>query len=114
MSKQRIRRKGADGHDRILDVDLGPGRATSSGVIGASTMGDMQPILTESTARLKSVAVAGSWRVTRRFVIVGRRHRATPRWQDPTPKPPGRCDMAEAHRRVGRLVIAPQAARPST
>ena len=89
MSRQRIRRKGADGHDRILDVDLGPGRATSSGVIGASTMGEMQPILTESTASLKSIAVAGSWRATRRFVIVGRRHRATPRWQGSDAKAAG-------------------------
>ena len=89
MSKQRIRRKGADGHDRILDVDLGPGRATSSDALHASTMGDMQPILTESTARLRSVAVAGSWRVTRRFVIVGRRHRAAPRWQGSDAKAAG-------------------------
>jgi hypothetical protein len=73
--------QGADGHDRILGLDLGPGRATSSGVTGASTMGEMQPILTGSTASLKSLAVADSWRATRRFVIVGRRHRAMPRWQ---------------------------------
>ena len=43
MSKQRIRRKGPDGKDLILDVDLGPGKAAASGTSLASPVGHMQP-----------------------------------------------------------------------
>ena len=80
MSKQRIRRRGADGHDRILDVDLGPGSATTTGPMGASTMGDMQPILTGGGSTLRELAPGGSWRVVRTFVITGRAQRRELKW----------------------------------
>ena len=83
MSKQRIRRKGADGHDLILDVDLGPSRATATGSMGASTMGDMRPVLTAGATKLKSLAVGSSWRVAHRFVITGQEQRSDLRWHEP-------------------------------
>jgi len=68
MSTRRIRRKGSDGKDIILDVDLGAatpydgGRATS-GVRGAafgSSVGHMQP-----ADPLKDHRPGGGWAVTR-------------------------------------------------
>ena len=67
MSKQRIRRKGPDGRDLILDVDLGPGKAAGSVTTGALTMGNMQPILTGSShglARRPPISVEIAYAVT--------------------------------------------------
>ena len=76
MSKQRIRRRGADGHDLIFDVDLGPDSAETTGAQGASTMGDMRPILGDGANTLRNVAVGSSWRVARKFIISGREQRS--------------------------------------
>lgn len=88
MSKQRIRRRGPDGHDRILDVDLGPSSATTSRSIGASTMGDMRPILRGGTYRLKGRVDGGGWAASRRFVITGRKRRVNQRWLEPRQNDP--------------------------
>ena len=83
MSKQRIRRRGADGHDRILDVDLGPGSASRTGSMGASSMGDMRPILSGGTYRFKGRVDGGGWTASRTFVITGRKQRTSQRWLEP-------------------------------
>ena len=82
MSTQRIRRRGADGRDRILDIDLGPGRAAATGTAGGSAMGDMQPILTGSTRQLKS-RIDGGWAASRRFTITSKKVRDGQPWHEP-------------------------------
>ena len=82
MSKQRIRCKGADGRDRILDVDLGPGRAAATGTAGGSAMGSMQPILRGSTRGLRGRATGGGWTVDRKFTIGSKKQRSSQRWQE--------------------------------
>lgn len=80
MSKQRIRRRGADGHDAIFDVDLGPDSVATTSPMGAAKMGDMQPILTQGGSQLKDLDGGGSWRAVRRFVITGPEQRSRPHW----------------------------------
>ena len=88
MSKQRIRSKGADGRDRIFDVDLGPGRAVATGTAGGSAMGSMQPILRGSTRGLKSRATGGGWTVSRTFTIGSKQRRPSRRWHEPRQNDP--------------------------
>ena len=83
MSKQRIRRRGADGKDHILDVDLGPGRAAATGTAGGSAMGDMQPILKGGTHKLKSRVDGGGWAASRRFTITSQKQRSSQQWHEP-------------------------------
>jgi hypothetical protein len=83
MSTKRVRRRGADGRDRIRDIDLGPGRAAATGTAGGSAMGDMQPILTGSTRQLKNRSDGGGWAVSRRFTITSKKVRTSQRWHEP-------------------------------
>ena len=81
MSTMRIRRKGRDGRDIVLDVDLGPtspyrGSRAASGVRGTALglpVGHMQ-----ATDPLKNHRPGGGWPVSRAFAI------------DSTEQPPGR------------------------
>ena len=83
MSTQRIRRKGADGRDRILDVDLGPGRAAATGTAGGVAMGSMEPILRAGTRGLRSRATGEGWTVCRTFTIGSKQQRPSQRWHPP-------------------------------
>lgn len=83
MSKQHIRRKGPDGRDIILDVDLGPGRAGGDGVIGASIVGHMQPILTGTSHGLGRRGTEDGWAISRRFVITDTKERSRQLLQEP-------------------------------
>jgi hypothetical protein len=81
MSTRRIRRKGRDGRDIVLDVDLGPtspyrGSRAASGVRGTalgSPVGHMQ-----ATDPLKNHRPGGGWAASRASSI------------DSTEQPPGR------------------------
>ena len=88
MSTQRIRRKGADGRDRIFDVDLGPGRVAATGTAGGSAMGSMQPILTGGTRGLRSRATGQGWTVSRKFTIGSKQQRPSQRWHEPRQNDP--------------------------
>ena len=83
MSKQRIRRKGTDGKDVILDVDLGPGKAAASGNALASSVGHMQPILKDSSHRLKSSGAGAGWAVYRRLTITSKNQQSGPPGHEP-------------------------------
>jgi hypothetical protein len=83
MSKQRIRHKGPDGKDFILDVDLGPGRAVGSGRVGASIVGDMQPILTGRSHGLGRRGTEDGWHASRHFVITGTKVRSRQVLEEP-------------------------------
>ena len=83
MSKQRIRRRGTAGKDVVLDVDLGPGRVVGSGSVGATPMGQMQPILPGRSHGLGRLGAEDAWAVSRRFVITSRKQRTSQRWHEP-------------------------------
>jgi hypothetical protein len=83
MSKQRIRHKGSDGKDLVLDVDLGPDRAGGNGTMGALTMGDMQPILTGRSHGLGRRGPEDGWVASRHFVITGMTERSRQLFEAP-------------------------------
>ncbi|CAN5659092.1 hypothetical protein BH23CHL8_BH23CHL8_24250 [soil metagenome] len=88
MSTKRIRRKGPNGKDIILDADLGPatpynGGRAASGAALASPVGHMQPVMRGGTYRLRSRRDGGGWAASRAFTINSKKRRPGQPWQEP-------------------------------
>ena len=73
MSKQRIRRKGPDGKDLILDVDLGPGKAAASGTSLASPVGHMQPFFVDASNGPRGGRTGGGWAISQMITSGGKK-----------------------------------------
>jgi hypothetical protein len=83
MSTQRIRRRGPDGKDLILDVDLGPATVAARAGTGGSLVGHMQPIIIGGSHLLRRSRGGGRWAASRAFTINSKKQRPGQPWHEP-------------------------------